>query len=132
MQSSNDELKKTYKLLLVDDSELNTILFSTAFESHGHDVTTAENGIKAIEKVKQENFDAIIMDIEMPIMNGIEATKIIRGFDQQTPIIAFSSNDDETNEKKYINYGFDGFFSKLVDVFQFETSIIDIISKKKN
>ncbi|MDA1382016.1 response regulator [Plesiomonas shigelloides] len=66
------------RILLVDDSAANRKFISTLLISHGHKVQTAENGCIAIDKVRDEVFDLILMDIQMPLMSGLEAAAVIR------------------------------------------------------
>jgi len=81
------------KILLVEDNEMNRFVASNSLKSWDIKVVEAVNGIEAIELLKKECFDIILMDIQMPVMNGIDATKIIRNeLKIQTPIIALSAN----------------------------------------
>ena len=66
------------KILIVDDIFTNRLLLKELIKTIGHDSVQAENGKVAIELLKKENFDLVLMDIEMPVMNGIDTTEYIR------------------------------------------------------
>ncbi|MEZ7892878.1 MAG: response regulator [Candidatus Wallbacteria bacterium] len=132
---SNDEAEKgglSYKFLLAEDNLYNLNLISMALEFYNHSVIGVENGALAVEKARSEQFDAILMDIDMPVMDGIEATNIIRSFNKDIPIIAVTSLDIKPYESMDIEEGFDGFLSKTLDFNFLENSISKIIEKKKN
>jgi len=78
------------------------------------DVTTAENGREAIDLCKKEDFDLILMDIRMPVINGVEATKEIKKFKNIT-IIAFTTFSATDIQKIYDYSGFNGFLQKPVN-----------------
>ncbi|MBF0101078.1 MAG: response regulator [Desulfobacterales bacterium] len=85
----------------------------------GHDVTIAENGQEAINKLSNEDFDLVLMDIQMPIMDGFEATRIIRDpqssvRNHQIPIIAVTASASSDDEKKCIDIGMNGYLSKPI------------------
>ncbi len=85
------------KILFVDDAPDTRMLFSLAFEQQGHPTQVAADGMEAIEAVRNESFDAIIMDVEMPRMNGWEATRHIRQManGQNSPILMFTGYTEE-------------------------------------
>ena len=89
MESLNNK-----KVLLVDDNYVNLIVAKTMLQRAGIKVTTAENGAVAIEQINKDSFDAVLMDIQMPVMDGIEATTYIRDTLclKGLPIIAVSAN----------------------------------------
>ncbi len=92
-QTSNKllKLKNTHKALLVEDDEINQVVAKTLLENIGFQITIANNGLEAVEFCKVNSFDIIFMDIEMPVMNGYDATLKIKEFDTKTPIVALSA-----------------------------------------
>ena len=88
--------KQNMSILLVEDNILNQRLMTINLSSLGHKVTVANNGLEGVELFKKNPFDLILMDIMMPVMDGIEATKVIREIEKRenkyTPIIAFTAN----------------------------------------
>ena len=89
----DEELLKGKRILLVEDNEFNQIIAISMLEKWQIDIDTAENGKIAIEKLKHQNFDLILMDKQMPIMDGIQASKIIRQeMKLNVPIIALTAN----------------------------------------
>lgn len=96
---------KNNTILVVDDNTINLMITKRLLESKQATVTTVENGADAIEKVKNETFDLILMDIHMPNMNGYTTTKTIRSFDLITPIIALTAVTLDDNEDKIFDAG---------------------------
>jgi len=92
-QTSNKllKLKNTHKALLVEDDEINQVVAKTLLENIGFQITIANNGLEAVEFCKVNSFDIIFMDIQMPVMNGYDATLKIKEFDTKTPIVALSA-----------------------------------------
>ena len=107
------------KLLLVDDIEVNREIALMILTEAGFEVETAVNGADAVEKfsaAKSGTFDAILMDIQMPVMDGYEATKKIRTFDKKTPIIAMTANAFSEDVENAKSAGMNAHISKPIDV----------------
>lgn len=102
---SNSSFSMTGKVLLVEDNDVNQLVGQTTLENFGLEVVLAENGLIAVEKAKNEKFDIIFMDLQMPIMDGFEATLKIREFDKKTPILALSAAVMENDKEKTIAAG---------------------------
>ena len=104
------------KILLAEDNIINQMIAKTVLEQKGAIVVVAENGKIALEKFGEGYFDLILMDIEMPDMDGEKATKQIRLFHDKTkaqvPIIALTANAMKGSNEKYINIGMDNYISK--------------------
>ncbi|GHC61234.1 histidine kinase [Ulvibacter litoralis] len=99
---SEEDLKNERKLLLkgknilaVDDNKINLIVTRKTLELYGANVKVSENGPDAIELVKEEVFDLILMDINMPVMDGFETTRLIRAFNEHIPILALTAVEKE-------------------------------------
>ena len=111
------------KFLVVEDYYVNQKLFKTILESLNIEVEVADNGQQAVELVSEKKYDLILMDIQMPVMNGIDATKKIREMGIKTPIIAVTANTITGELEKIYEVGMDDFLSKpfkkadLVQIF---------------
>ena len=84
-------MQKNIEILLTEDQEINQEIFVGLLEGSGIHIDIASNGKEAVEKSRQKIYALIVMDIEMPIMNGYEASKIIRTENAKIPIIALTS-----------------------------------------
>jgi CheY-like chemotaxis protein len=84
---------KNVKILVVEDITLNQMLMKTILDDFGFDCEIAENGKIAVEKLKEKEFDVVLMDLQMPVMNGFEATEYIRNtMKSSIPIIALTAD----------------------------------------
>ena len=134
-KESRDDLNfkdlDSIKILVAEDVELNQFLIKHILESWGCDVTVVSNGIEAVDKVKKQPFDVILMDIQMPEMDGITATKIIRTLyivdksvitkkirtlnakdKSAIPIIALTANALKGDGERYLEIGMNGYVTK--------------------
>jgi CheY-like chemotaxis protein len=106
-------------LLLVEDDKVNQKVIRKMMVERGYTVQEANNGIEAIELFTKETYDAILMDIQMPKMNGIEATTKIRSLEQEgkhTPIIALTAYSLPGDREKFIRLGMDEYVSKPIQM----------------
>jgi len=111
------------RILLAEDNEMNQMIAEAILENEGFTIDIASNGAEAVEKIDQApagTYDVILMDIQMPIMNGYEAAKQIRGMDDQRkadiPIIAVTANAFEEDRKIAIEAGMNGHLAKPYDI----------------
>lgn len=100
------------RILLVDDEEELLKGMRVRLASWGFDVLTATNGKEAISLVKKKTPDAIILDIMMPVMDGIETLRRIRRFDKQLPVLMLTAYGDEEKFAKTKNLGISSFIHK--------------------
>ena len=109
-------------ILLVEDNLLNQRIVTFSLKKFNHEVVIANNGVEAIEHFTVRKFDVILMDIMMPVMDGLEATVKIREFEvknsieKRTPIIALTANTMDNDRDKCISYGMDEFMAKPFDI----------------
>ncbi|MEE4244020.1 MAG: ATP-binding protein [Kangiellaceae bacterium] len=103
------------QVLLVDDHYENQALIKRLIEMTGAHCVIAENGKVGLETALVNDFDLILMDIQMPIMDGIEATKLIRATGDSTPIIALSANNKAGDVDTYLAAGCDQYLEKPID-----------------
>jgi len=123
------EAKRTLRVLLVEDNELNQKFASAVVRKLGHLIDVAENGLVGVNKFKSNTYDLILMDIQMPEMNGIEATKAIRQLEQlegninRIPIIAVTAFAMEQDKKNCMEAGMDEFLPKPYKPHEMEQKI---------
>jgi CheY-like chemotaxis protein len=107
-----------WRVLLAEDSAVNRLLAVRLLEKRGHKVTTANHGREAVEVFQKQEFDLILMDIQMPEMDGFEATAAIRaleaGTGQHIPIIALTAHALTGDREKCIEAGMDGYSTKPI------------------
>jgi PAS domain S-box-containing protein len=106
------------KILLAEDSLVNQKLAVSLLKRQGHDVTVVDNGLKAVEAWEAESFDLVLMDVQMPEMDGLEATRQIRSREQpsqrHTPIIAMTAYALKGDRERCLAAGMDGYVPKPV------------------
>jgi PAS domain S-box-containing protein len=105
------------RILLVEDSVVNQLVIKVMLEKKGFFVDVAVNGLVATDRVMFVPYDLILMDLSMPVMGGVEATKIIRketGLNQNTPIVALTANAFKENKEQCYQAGMSGFLSKPI------------------
>ena len=112
---------KGFSALVVDDNRVNQKLMMQVLENMQMDVALAADGEEALEYYQNFDFDIVFMDIQMPVMDGVETTEKIVVYEKEqnkehTPIIALTGNTGSKNTQKYIDVGMDGFMSKPIDV----------------
>lgn len=113
----NDSENQIFRLhvLLTDDKIVNLTVAKLLLEKLGCTVETANNGQEAINKFEDGKYDLVLMDIQMPIMDGLEATQMIKKtFKNTPPIVALSANAMEGDAEKYLSLGFDDYIAKPV------------------
>ena len=104
------------KILLVEDNELNLQLMKMMFDQLGFSYDTSKNGLDALEKVKNKKYDVILMDVQMPVLNGIDATMEIRKNpdNKDIIIIGLSANVFEEDQQKAKDAGMDDYLTKPI------------------
>lgn len=112
-QPSN-ELNKM-KVLLVEDSTDNQFLFVRYLTKAGALVDVASDGLEGVEKAQQANYDAILMDVQMPKLDGYGATKKLREIGIKTPIIALTAHALKEEKERALSSGFSGYLIKPLD-----------------
>ena len=91
VESKKMKLISLKKALIVEDNEINQLVTSQMLESIGFDIDIANDGLEAVDMANKSNYDIVFMDLQMPNMDGFEATKKIREFNKNTPIVALSA-----------------------------------------
>lgn len=108
------------KILLAEDTWVNQVLISTLLGKAGHRVTVVNNGQEAVDVARQGDFDLLLMDIQMPLMDGFAATAELRASGLQTPIIALSAHATSGFREECLAKGMNGYFAKPIDRHTFQ------------
>ncbi|MCP4348438.1 MAG: response regulator [Desulfobacterales bacterium] len=110
------EKRRQLRILLAEDNEFNQRLVEALLKQRGHSVVIADNGKNALQILKKEKFDLVLMDIQMPEMDGLEATAHIRKKEQGTgrhiPIVAMTAHAIKGDQKRFLDAGMDGYVTK--------------------
>lgn len=108
------------RVLLAEDNYINQKLAILMLEKGGYQVTAVSNGKEAVEAIEKDKYDIVLMDIQMNVMDGLEATSIIRRNEKEgkrrIPIIAMTAYAMEEDKKKFISSGMDGYISKPINM----------------
>ena len=123
-------------ILLAEDNSVNRMVATAILEKYGCRVTPAANGDEAVKQLKQRNFDLVFMDCQMPVMDGYEATGIIRKLETQqkrahAPIIAFTANAMKGDSEKCIAAGMDDYITKPVRQSDIERILMQWLPEEK-
>ncbi len=116
-------------VLLAEDNPINQIYVQELLEADGHEVVIAHTGRRALETLRRKRFDVILMDIQMPEMDGIEATKAIRAdqsgdFDPRVPIVALTAHALKGDRETFLRAGMDDYLSKPVSPSDLEAALV--------
>ena len=115
-ENQTPDAERTLRILFVDDNQANQMVGAALLKRSGHEVTIAKDGNEALDWLDKATFDVILMDVEMPNLNGIEATKIIRqreaGTSAHIPIIALTSHAAERDRQRTLAAGMDEHVAK--------------------
>ncbi len=132
--STCGEQKPSLRILLAEDSPTNQLIATYNLEQAGYVVEVADNGYKAVQALGEQDFDLVIMDVFMPEMNGLEATRTIRQQEQASgqriPIVAMTGTDTQEQRQKCLTAGMDGFVSKPVTPNELREVIAPLLFRK--
>jgi two-component system, sensor histidine kinase len=123
-------------ILLAEDNPINQLFMSRFLENAGHHVVIVENGHEALDALEKEPFDLVLMDIQMPEMDGIEATRAIRSadpsrFDPDIPIIALTAYALDEDRERFMAAGMNGFIPKPVDFDELQRVIAEKVKVRE-
>lgn len=120
------------RLLLAEDGPVNRAVFLGLLDERGHEVTCVEDGEAAVEAWQEFHFDAILMDVQMPLLDGLEATRRIRKMEtqgQHTPIIAITAAAMAEDHERCLQAGMDGYLSKPINFQQFDSLLNQLVEQ---
>lgn len=120
------------KILIVEDNEINLKLIRTVLKAKGFLLAEARDGEEALKSLTSERPDIILMDIQIPKVDGLEVTRRIRGMDdfKDRPIIALTAHAMEGDREKILEAGCDGYIAKPINTRTFIDEIEAILAKK--
>ena len=125
--------QRILRLLVAEDNPVNRTLAVQLLKKQGHDVDTAVNGREALARLERGDIDLVLMDVQMPEMDGIEATTAIRAREQDTdahlPIIAMTAHAMKGDEERCLEAGMDGYVSKPINVDALHAEIQRVASQ---
>jgi len=120
--------------LLVEDNLVNRVLATRLLEKQGHRVTAVVDGLAAVAAIEAETFDVVLMDIQMPGMNGFEATAAVRAREAGTashlPIVAMTAHAMEEDRLRCVAAGMDGYVTKPIDVAELMAAISSAVNTR--
>ncbi|SHG52633.1 PAS domain S-box-containing protein [Flavobacterium fluvii] len=123
---------RNIKVLVVEDMPLNQLLMKTLLDDFGFEREIAENGKIAIEKLQNESYDVVLMDLQMPVMNGFDATEYIRNtMNSDIPIIALTADVTTVDLAKCKAVGMNDYIAKPVDERLLYSKIVGIVKNKR-
>lgn len=127
-----DITKLDLKVLIAEDNYVNQMYVTELLKIYVNTYTVVGNGVEAIDKYKEEHFDCILMDIQMPIMDGVNATKVIRkleeGSENRVSIIALTASALKNEVNDFLSVGIDDYILKPID----EEKLVNILEKINN
>jgi two-component system, sensor histidine kinase and response regulator len=110
--------ERVMQVLLAEDNTINQRLATRLLEKRGHRVTVANNGQEAIAQLQGSSFDLVLMDIQMPVIDGLEATRMIRERETETgthqPIVALTAHAVKGDQERCESAGMDGYLAKPI------------------
>jgi two-component system, sensor histidine kinase and response regulator len=120
------------RILVAEDNPVNQTLAMRILEKLGHKVSLANNGREALDKSQSEYFDLILMDVQMPMLDGLEATRMIRAAEKETgkhvPIIAMTAHAMKGDKERCLDSGMDGYLSKPIRIEELKERLSDVQS----
>ena len=120
------EIKSSKRILIAEDSKTNQMVIKLMLDKFGHQVLLADNGLQAIEILKKEAIDLIFMDISMPVLDGLSATRKIREEGFTLPIVALTAHAMETDRDNCLQAGMNAFITKPIRVKELQKIIEQI------
>ena len=121
------------RVLLVEDNHVNRIIALSLLEKMGVEVIVAENGAEALQAFRHEEIDLILMDCQMPVMDGYEATLAIRELEEEdgrVPIVALTASVHERDRQRCMEVGMDAFLTKPLGVEELRASVIEWLAAR--
>jgi PAS domain S-box-containing protein len=127
--------QRSLRVLIAEDNQVNQLVAKRIFEKLGHQVTVVGNGREALSAVQTGNFDLVAMDVQMPEMDGLDATAAIRAWEKaagtHTPILAMTAHAMKGDRERCLAAGMDGYTSKPIRIGDLEPAIAQLVNPSK-
>jgi PAS domain S-box-containing protein len=124
--------RRQLRVLVAEDNSVNQMLAKRVFEKLGHEVTVVGNGRQAVSAVQAEKFDLVVMDIQMPDLDGLEATAAIRKWEENehshVPIVALTAHAMKGDRERCLAAGMDGYLSKPIRIAEVQAALDQLLS----
>jgi PAS domain S-box-containing protein len=128
--------QRNLRVLLAEDHQVNQLLAKRIFRKLGHHVTVVSNGREALSAVQAGHFDLVAMDVQMPEMDGLDATAAIRAWEKtggtHTPIMAMTAHAMKGDRERCLAAGMDGYTSKPIRIGELERAIAQLVGPSKS
>ena len=128
--------ERALHVLLIEDNAVNQVVTRRLLEREGHTVVVADNGLRGLEAVARESFDAILMDVQMPGLDGLETTRAIRsrerGTHHRTPIVAFTAHAMKEDRERCMAAGMDAYLTKPVETSTMLDALMRVTSQARD
>jgi len=131
-KTDNEKHPVGLNVLVADDNKVNQKVASAMLKRLGHHVTVVENGEKAVQKLESSKFDLVLMDIQMPVLDGIEATKEIRSRGWDCPVVGLTASFQRSQLPFYLQVGMNDCIGKPILMKGLRNTISEIVSTKKS
>jgi CheY-like chemotaxis protein len=124
------------RILLAEDVPINQKFLAGILGRCGHEVVVVANGREALEELERSSFDVVLMDVQMPVLDGLEATRRIRAnvagkFDPGVPIIALTAFALKDDREKFLDAGMDAYVSKPVDMKELLQTVAAVAARRR-
>lgn len=122
------------RILVVEDNAMNMELVTYILQSNGIDVTQAVDGPEALENINQKVFDLVLLDIQLPGIDGVEILNKIKGNPslKNMPVVALTAHAMQGDEQYFVDVGFKGYISKPIDVSAFMGKVLSFLSERRH
>jgi signal transduction histidine kinase/CheY-like chemotaxis protein len=129
--AGNPSSSRSLKILVAEDNPVNQRVIKTLLERRGHTVALADTGVAALQRAEEVDFDVVLMDVQMPEMDGITAIRFLREQDARrgthTPVVVLTAHAMRGDRERFLEAGADGYVSKPIQIEQLEAEIGTVV-----
>jgi CheY-like chemotaxis protein len=120
------------KLLLVEDHVDSANLLVRLFQSYGYEVVHKTHGLEGLKAARQESFDAVLLDFDLPDIDGSQVGLLLRTATRKAPMIALTAKSDKVTRSKAKAFGFNAFIAKPWDVVELMNTVQELVAQRAN